>query len=184
MYKTEVITRTLSVSDMMTRYYKPNVFIEACKFCPSYGKLWSCPPDLPPTTEILKGYNTVILSAIKVVYTTSDIILSRTMSVAERNEFKDNTYGVVKATLNEAMLNIEKIIPNSLSVAAGECKSCPFCTRQENKPCRFPEKMRYSFSALGFDITNMSNEVMNLELLWSDKELPEYLTAITALFIK
>ena len=183
-YTTEVITKTLSVKDMMDKYCKPEVFIEACKLCPSYGKRWSCPPDLKPTAAILDGYSTVVLSAVKVIYPDSDIARSRVMTPEQREAFREETYGVVKQTLNDSMLAMEKIIPGSMSIAAGECKRCKVCAREEGKPCRYPDLMRYSFSALGFDITNMVKETMNLELLWSADSVPEYVVAAAALFIR
>lgn len=169
---------------MMDKYCKPEVFIESCKLCPSYGKRWSCPPDLKPTPTILDGYSTVVLSAVKVNYPEADVARSKAMTQEERLLFSEETYGVVKQTLNDAMLAMEKIFPGSMSIAAGECKRCKVCAREEGKPCRYPDKMRYSFSALGFDITNMVKDTMNLELLWSSDSIPEYIVAAAALFIR
>ena len=52
-YDTEVIVKSVSVADMVARYCKPEVFIESCKACPDYGRVWSCPPGVPLAAEYL-----------------------------------------------------------------------------------------------------------------------------------
>ena len=183
-YDTEVIVKSVSVADMVARYCKPEVFIESCKACPDYGRVWSCPPGVPSAAEFLAGYRTACLAGIKVKYSKKTIEMSQNLSDKELDDFRRSTYGKVKSAMNDSFLEIEKAIPGSVSVAAGRCERCPKCARLEGKPCRFPDKMRYSFSALGFDINAMSDELLRTKLLWSNKGLPKYLMAIAVIFIR
>lgn len=183
-YRTEVLTKTISVKDFMENYYEPVKFLEACKMCPSYGKVWSCPPRKIATTDLVKDYSKVILSIVKVVYSEEDRAYSRTLTPEELEHYKTDTYGTVKKLFNETLLAVEMLIPGARIVAAGECRHCNVCARVDGKPCRFPEKMRYSFSSLGINITEMVKRELDVDLLWSAGEVPEYVAAIGAVFIK
>ena len=46
--------------------------------------------------------------------------------------------------------------------------------------CRRPERLRYSFSAFGFDLTGLARDQLGLELLWAKDGLPEYNVALAA----
>ena len=183
-YDTEVRVKSISVEEMMARYCKPEIFIESCKMCPDYRHVWSCPPGVPTAEEFLDGYNTAVVAGVKVRYSKKTIEMSQDLSAKELDDFRRSTYGKVKSQLNDTFLEIEKVILGSVSVAAGRCERCPKCARLDDRPCRFPDKMRYSFSGLGFDINAMSNELLRTKLLWSDKGLPKYIMAIAAIFIK
>ncbi len=46
-YDLEVQVRKISVERLLTQYWNPEPVREACKLCPDYGKVWSCPPGVP-----------------------------------------------------------------------------------------------------------------------------------------
>ncbi len=66
---------------------------------------------------------------------------------------------------------------------AGSCILCPEgCTRPEGKPCRFPDKRRYSLESLGADITATIGDLLGIELKWDrEGKLPEYYTLVAGL---
>ena len=77
-------------------------------------------------------------------------------------------------------LAFERVSPGAVTVAAGRCEQCEVCTRLQDLPCRRPERMRYSFSAFGFDLTALAKEQLGMDLLWAGEGLPEYNVAIAA----
>ena len=64
------------------------------------------------------------------------------------------------------------------------CTLCPEgCTRPEGKPCRYPDRLRYSLEAVGFDVTAAASDLLGIDLEWSsDGTLPKHITIVTALF--
>ena len=175
----EVKVVTLPVKEWLARYCVPEKFAGACEACPDYGKVWSCPPGLMPAGELFAPFERVHLIGMKVVYR------KETREAADSPEKTDRlraaTYGKAKRVLLESLLELEKSIPGSWSLAAGRCELCERCTRLDGLPCRTPERLRYSFSGFGFDLTRIANEVLGLELLWDPRGLPEYNVAIAAL---
>lgn len=179
MERAEVNVVTLPVKQWMEQYYRPEEFIEACKACPNYGRIWSCPPIAQSTLELVKPFSQVHLIAVKVIY--SERTRAEAMEKDKVNGIRAATYGKAKRILLESLLELEKVIPGSWCVAAGECELCKECNRVKGVPCCMPERMRYSFSGLGFDLTRIANEELGVELLWQPEGLPEYNVAIAAL---
>lgn len=183
-YTTEVKVVSVPLEQVFKKYYNPQRFLDYCKECPSYGRVWSCPPGVPDTVRYLSGYDTIRLIAVKVIYDSQTVKLSKTLPAEEINLLMDLSYGKVKEAMRETILSVRNLIEHSIAVAAGECKICNHCARVENKPCRFPDRSLYSFSALGFDLSKISTEILNIPILWESKGLPEYIVALAALVTK
>lgn len=179
MYRSEVKVVTLPVDAWLADYYRPEIFIEACKACPNYGKIWSCPPLAQPTPTLAEPFSRIHIIAVKVIYAEQTRAQANTAEKA--NQIRSATYGKVKRAMLESLLELEKAIPGSWSIAAGECELCDSCARSKGLPCRMPERMRYSFSGLGLDITRIAHDILDIELLWQKDGLPEYNVAIAAL---
>ena len=48
------------------------------------------------------------------------------------------------------------------------------------KPCKHPDRMRYSMEATGLNVQRLSLDFLEHELLWyKDKTLPRYTSAVT-----
>lgn len=175
----EVKVVTLSVEEWLEQYCVPEKFAGACEACPDYGKVWSCPPGLPPAKELFASFDRVHLIGMKVVYRKETREAATTPEKTDR--LRAATYGKAKRVLLESLLELEKSIPGSWSLAAGRCELCGRCSRVDGLPCRMPERLRYSFSGFGFDLTRIAREVLGLELLWDPQGLPAYNVAIAAL---
>ena len=49
------------------------------------------------------------------------------------------------------------------------------CTRPEGKPCRYPEKMRYSIESIGGNVGKTVSKLLGIELEWiQDGKVPSY----------
>ena len=82
--------------------------------------------------------------------------------------------------LLETLLALEQTRSGAWTIAAGRCELCARCARRDGLPCRNPERMRYSFSAFGFDLAALARQELGIELLWAANGLPEYDVALAA----
>lgn len=181
-YDTEVQVRKLPSKLLLTKYRDSSRFLDSCKLCPDYGKVWSCPPGLPDAGCYLEDYDQVFLIAVKVLYLeeTREQAVSQEATARIRQE----TYEQVKKRLLLTLLTMEQEVPSGKCLGAGRCILCERCTRADGKPCRFPDQRRYSITGFGFDFTKLLPELLGIPLLWSPKGLPEYDVAVAALFYK
>lgn len=178
MYTTQVKTAALPVSRWLADYCEPARFQEACAACPDYGNVWSCPPGVPEARRAFAAFRTVHIVGVRVNYDPETRAAARTPELTGR--LREESYGVVKKLLLSALLELERAVPGSWTVAAGRCEQCERCTRQDGRPCCKPERMRYSFSAFGFDLGKIAEELLGMKLLWAGRGLPEYNVAIAA----
>ena len=44
MYTLDYYHASVPVSEYLDKYVDVPAFLEACKACPNYGRIWSCPP--------------------------------------------------------------------------------------------------------------------------------------------
>ena len=83
---------------------------------------------------------------------------------------------------DELLLEMEKTYKGR-AFFPGSCLLCPTCTRTEGKPCLYPERVRPSLEACGFDIGKTASELLHIELKWGDKDrMPEYLLLVSGIF--
>ena len=128
---------------------------------------------------MVRPFSRIHMVGVKVIY---DPQTRAAAAVPEQTDrIRSETYGRVKRALLEVLLEVERSIPGSWCVAAGECELCPECSRTRGTPCVMPERMRYSFSGLGLDLTKIAEDVLQMPLLWQKQGLPEYNVAIAAL---
>ena len=154
-----------------------------CSQCPSYGRMWCCPPyDFDPRT-VSDGFTTVKLMATTIVFdeaTRAECKTAEETSATGRIAMEE-----VWKTVLPRLYEMERETPGSRCFTF-RCSLCPEgCTRPEGKPCRHPERMRHSLEAVGFDVIAMANDLLDIDLEWSaDGTLPKRLTIITALFCR
>lgn len=178
LYTTELVTRTIPTVDLFEKYCEPLRILPLCEACPDYARVWSCPPD-GPGSALLRAFNTAVILGVKLSYT--ETALARALVSPEETEaVRKESYGFVKRKVIEVLLQLEKALPPSHTIAAGRCELCESCTRVEGQPCQKPAALRYSFSALGFDLGRISEEQLNTPLLWASQGLPAYQMAIYA----
>ena len=138
------------MEQLLGEYCFPERFREACRACPDYGNDWSCPPGVPSAAEALRPFRTAHVLGMQVFY---DAQTRREVSTAEGAEaVRRASYGPAKRVLLETLLALEQTRSGAWTIAAGRCELCPRCARRDGLPCRNPGRMRYSFSAFGFDL--------------------------------
>lgn len=179
-YDLEVQVRKISVERLLTQYWNPEPVREACRLCPDYGKVWSCPPGVPEADAYLKKFSEGFLIGVKVKY--PEEIRKNVSTPEEAQQLRNQTYEKVKRNLLLILLELEKEFPEGTCIGAGRCILCRNCARTEGKACRYPQLRRYSITAFGFDFSRMVKDNLGMELLWSSNGVPEYDVAVAALF--
>lgn len=194
-YTTERYEAVVSVDHYLEKYVDVETFLGACKACPNYEKVWSCPTYDFDVIDYWKKYRILELVAIKIIF--DDAVAGKQLTKEEQEDITRNSIWEVKEALSQELYEREKTEPGSISLSAGSCTLCKgagahsegdknlaegWCTRLEGKPCRFPEKMRYSIESLGGNVGTTLSELMEIELEWiQEGRLPSYFVLVSGL---
>lgn len=174
-YKADDFTTTLPAREYIQKFNDAGRFLNYCKECGNYGKLWACPPLQHDSVEELRQYSIVTLTATKIVPDCNGLPLSTATEFLRPERLR----------IEKRLRDMEKKSGGRALAFAGSCLYCPegTCSRLDNLPCRHPDLVRPSLEAYGFDLGKTATELFGFPLLWSrDGFIPEYLTLICGLF--
>jgi len=149
-------------------------FKEKCKSCRNYNKKYSCPPLSPSFNDHVKEDNLFVL-----------VYLMKLDQFKEYNEFHKIRIAnaVLKPRIEKVMRKLEEKY-NSKFLSTGACRLCKPCQLVLKKPCKHPDKRRYSLESLGVNCDILTRK-FNLPLLWyKDSKAPEYTLVVCALPLK
>ena len=181
MYQTELYQQVIAMGDFIAKYQDIDKFMAYCRACPNYDTRWSCPSLSFDVGEMLAKYDCVHLVGLKMTYDEETI---RSADTSEKvKSVTWDTLFVEKRALEETLLTVEGENKGSMSLSSGGCHYCEACARTEGKACIYPDKMRYSLDAFGFDLTAITADQFGIELCWSQGALPPYYTLIHALLL-
>ena len=177
------IEARVEVADLIERYRDAERFLALCRECPSYGRVWSCPPhDIDRAW--LQAFDYAMVYGTRIVY---DPAVRAGCTTAEARE------AIEREAMHEAMREVtprlyalEREHPGSRLFTV-RCRLCgdERCARERQEPCRHPQLMRHSLESVGFNVDAIAREVLHMPLQWTaGSELPEYSMLVTALFIK
>lgn len=173
---------TVDAADFIRRYRDVQRIAALCGQCPSHGNSWGCPPfDFDPVT-VSDGFSTVTLMGTTIGF--DDATISSCQGTkAKSRQVASRAMEEVWQSLLPELMEKERQSPGS-RVFTFRCRLCPEgCTRPEGKPCRHPDRLRYSLEAVGFDVSAAAHDLLGIGLEWSsDGSLPRHITLITALF--
>lgn len=176
MYRLEEYKNMTTIDNYLKDYVDVEGFLIFCKACECYGKVWSCPPyDFDPQ-EYWKKYKYIYIIGTKMTFVTN--AADNEMGKEEAVQYIKQEYHTVKEFLSEKMRELEKKYPGGISLSAGNCNICSKCTKPTGKACRYPDELRYSIESLGGNVIKTAEELLGIELKWSDGKLPEYLTLV------
>lgn len=128
-------------------------FRDICKSnqCGKYGKCWVCPPELPDVETVMASvrkyshalwYQTV--SAIEDSFDIEGMLEAGKKHVA------------VSQRLQETAL---QLLPKEfLHLSCGGCRLCPRCAKEEDLPCRMPDKALPSLEGYCVDVYNTTKD--------------------------
>jgi len=166
----------------LKKYYKPKVFIEFCKDCKYYNKIWACPPYKFDTVDLIDPYKYAYIVGSKLYLNKLDGKLKELLNHENVDVVVNEIYKSARAVLDQELMNIEKKESGSKVLFAGRCMICDCCAKVNNKQCIHPEKLRYSLESIGFDVSLISEEILEYKMLWSKGKLPEYMILVSAIF--
>jgi predicted metal-binding protein len=171
------------VNELMHSYHDAEKFIGYCKECDRYNACWACPPFDFNADEYLAPYKIAYIIGTKIVLDRETINKYQGF-----DECKNISYKIMKDTrksIDGNLLELEKQYLPSKAFFAGSCQICKEgeCMRATGKPCISPERVRPSLESLGFDVSLISAELLNIEMKWSKNGiLPEYFTLVSGFF--
>ena len=183
--KVENFQIDVSIDEYLKECVDVATFLEFCKECSNYGKLWCCPPyDFDVEEDYWKKYSTFRIMGRK-LYLPKELT---SQSYEKNEEWKVTEDFLIpyKEELEQEILIEEQKNPGSVSLSSGYCLHCKKagCTRLSGKPCRFPDKMRYAIESLGGNVGKTVTKYLHQELLWVEEgKLPEYFMLIYGLLI-
>jgi len=183
MYTLDYYHASVPVSEYLDKYVDVPAFLEACKACPNYGRIWSCPPYDFQVSDYWKKYQSLKLLAVKITF--DEESTARTYSQEELNRILNDTLFAQKQHLSALLFEEEKKFPGSISLSAGSCQSCKKgCTRPEGTPCISPKTLRYSLESLGANVGLTIEKLMGLELEWMEEgKLPSHFVLVSGLLL-
>lgn len=181
-YKSTDTSIAIPAEEYLSRYRNADRFIAFCRDCHQYGHCWACPPFEFDPDIYLSGHRSILLIGTKI---TPDKTLRDCRYKERCREIGREMLSRERERLDRRLLELEQRYPGSRACYAGTCHLCPDqeCTRRRDLPCRYPEQIRPSLEALGFDIGRTASELLHIELQWSsDGFLPPYFTLVSGLF--
>lgn len=138
-YQIETFTAQVDVLEYLHTCVNAEEFLECCKSCPNYGKIWSCPPYSFQPEEYWRQYQTLFLYARKIIFSEEQI--KQNYTPEQLNIFTSRALLNEKQDMAKQLFLLEQKFEGSISLSAGCCQMCgqDNCTRKDNIPCRFPE---------------------------------------------
>jgi predicted metal-binding protein len=160
-------------------YHKPNTFIEYCKACRYYNKIWTCPPYETNIVKQLEGFQYAYIIGSRLRF--KDMQETNTMThEANHEDVINSTYKAARQILDDMLMKIEADNDGLYVLLAGRCILCSSCSREKQLPCLYPGRARFSLESLGYDVSSISKDILGMEIQWAKDGLPEYLTLVSA----
>lgn len=183
MYTTLTYEKSISVSEYVENYTDISGFLEACKKCGNYGRIWACPPYDFDVEQYWKKYEVLQLLAVKIVFDPS--YTKKTYTPDELQRLIDPILHREKQKISDILFQREQEYSGSVSLSAGSCSRCPNgCLRTEGKLCRYPDAMRYSIESLGGNVGLTISKLMGQHLEWMEEgRLPHHFVLVGGLLL-
>ncbi len=141
---TMISADTIVLSDIFRKICKDNG-------CGNYGKCYMCPPDAGDIYELMdkvKTYKSGLLyQTISEIEDSFDIEGMQDAGVRHAQTSQQIEEKIKSAYQNE-----------HLHLSCGGCHLCVKCAKQDNLPCRFPDKALCSLEAYGIDVYNTTKD--------------------------
>lgn len=180
-YITRRYEAAVSVEHYLEEYVDVERFLGECRKCPNFDSVWACPPYDFDVLAYWKRYAVLELTAVKILF--DEKYAGKRLPQEEQDKLVRETVGEVKEQLAYELYEREKAVPGSISLSAGSCTLCKEgCTKSDGKPCRYPEKMRYSIESLGGNVGLTVSKLMEMKIEWIEEgRLPAYFVLVCGL---
>ncbi len=160
--------RKIVTPETLAPYYLPETILGYCAQCKDYGLFWGCPPHEIDGMTLVCGFKSVEIVGLKV-------------TLEQEIESFEGIYQSARRTLGGYLDRLASNVERRQVLIAGNCYGCEVCSRKTQQPCKKPEALRFSLESLGFDVSGISENVLNLPILWpEDGSTPDYLVCVGA----
>jgi len=174
------LTYTVEISAQYPKtisgYVNIDKYSEMCKLgCANYGQKWSCPPYTPSFQDFATGWDRLYVFYMRIATAQFLYIKNDYLKIKAANS-------VLKSRADRFLRMLTE--QNGEFISTGSCRLCKPCKRKIGAICAHPDKMTYSFEALGVDVATLVNECFCDPLLWyKSGYLPEYTSVVCGLLI-
>lgn len=139
--------------------------------CPNYNHSWACPPEAPYMEKEISLFDRFFLIYYK--FDLKNYVKENKLKHPKKSEdFIITSFfrkDIIRDYFEEEIWNFfkryEDPYKDKLILWDGYCRVCSKegerCTYDINKPCRYPNKIRYSMEAVGIDV---DKTVKNLKI--------------------
>ncbi len=180
--------------DELLKYYNPKTINKYCESCDKFSKVWSCPPLSFSDLEYVSKYKYCYIISGKTYINQipkdelNNLInysLTKYSDISNGNDEFSNTFNGLYYSFREfndnKVLSLESYFNDATALFSGRCLVCNNCSRNNNMSCIFPKKLRYSLESLGFDVSEIIENIVNDKIQWSNNSKPEYVTCVSGL---
>ena len=152
-------------------------FDELCRVsCKNYKNKWCCPPFSPEFSDYSREYSELLVCLMSINLNQLNYIKNDYLKVKAAN--------IIMKSRVDRVLREMAIFGNGKMISTGSCRMCMPCRLKNEEDCRYPEKMGYSFEALGVNVGKLSIELFSHKLLWYKKgQLPEYTSVVAGVLL-
>lgn len=155
-----ILIHQTSIDHLLDTSWDPATIEAYCKICKNYNVHFSCPHHDFHIPDFLRRYDHVLVAA-------HAIPIDQTQPGTLEEHFYSN-----KTRLDQQLLSLENMIPESQALIAGQCQNCQSaCELSQLSSCPKPDLLRYSFESLGFDVAALLKLYFDKELTFNDQEV-------------
>lgn len=141
--------------------------------CMNYKMKWSCPPYSPSFRDFSLSWDMLYILYLRVDTNQFSYIKNDYLKIKAANS-------ILKSRADKFLLRMAK--QHGRYISTGSCRLCKPCKCKINIPCAHPDKMTFSFEALGIDVGALADMCFQKPLLWyKPKILPEYTSVVCGL---
>jgi len=172
-YSLKRFEANISIAEYIKDYVDVDRFLECCKACPNYGRVWSCAPyDFDPM-QVWQSYKRLKVVGYRITFG-GDRNREEMISAEQK----------VKHKLVRELFEMEDQIPDSMQLSAGFCDICKACTRTQGAPCAHPDLMRYSIESIGGNVAKTIEDLCGIKIEWIEGDkLPEHFVLVGGLLM-
>lgn len=152
-------------------------FDEMCKEgCANYCNKWSCPPYAPSYQDFSHDWKYIYLMFAQIELDQFEYIKNDYLKIKAANS-------ILKSRIDKYLLHMSS--EGGKHISTGSCRLCKPCRRKLDLPCAKPNKMTYSFEAMGMDVNALIMKCFDSRLQWYKRHcLPEYTAVVCGLLSK
>lgn len=167
----------IETEEFYKKYVDLPLGVERCSSCRHFGKVWSCPVFDFDIEKYWKKYKYLHLLGFILDLTDEE----KAIQFSDEEFFNgvDRFYMIEKKKITDLQYEILDDNKDTIALGGGRCQLCDECTKEKGEKCRFPDKLMYSIESLGGKVTEITKDLLNIDIVWcKDNRLPIFITSV------